>query len=98
MGRADRIVTDDHSSSQFSKKPGWFEKATMAKRYDSKHFPYLNLARVYLKKGDMMKAVENFGKALELNPSSEEAKLLLAELDKDGDDKKEWFMQFYSDN
>lgn len=35
---------------------GWFEKAKRAPRYDPRHFPYTNLARIYLKRSQHGKA------------------------------------------
>lgn len=46
----------------------WLEKAIRAKRYDPRHFPHYNLGRVYLIKGMMKKALEEFQKALEAYP------------------------------
>jgi tetratricopeptide (TPR) repeat protein len=46
----------------------WLEKAKKAKRYEPRHFPYINLGRVYLTKGMIQKALEEFRGALRLNP------------------------------
>ena len=46
----------------------WLEKAKQAKRYEPRHFPYLNLGRVYVAKGMLQKALEEFRAALRLNP------------------------------
>jgi Tfp pilus assembly protein PilF len=46
----------------------WLEKAKQAKRYEPRHFPYINLGRVYLSKGMIQKALEEFRDALRLNP------------------------------
>src|SRR5918995_6761592 len=46
----------------------WLEKAKQAKRYEPRHFPYLNLGRVYAAKGMLQKALEEFRGALKLNP------------------------------
>src|SRR5467141_1748576 len=35
----------------------WLERAKRAARYEPRHFPYLNLGRVYLAKGDLPKAL-----------------------------------------
>ena len=42
----------------------WLERAKSAKRYEPRHFPYINLGRVYLTKGMIQKALEEFGGAL----------------------------------
>jgi tetratricopeptide (TPR) repeat protein len=46
----------------------WLERAKTAKRYEPRHFPYLNLGRVYAAKGMMVKALEEFREALRLHP------------------------------
>ena len=47
----------------------WFETAKQAKRYELRHFPYLNMGRVYVAKGQEMRALDEFVKALDLNPN-----------------------------
>jgi tetratricopeptide (TPR) repeat protein len=44
------------------------QKLEKAKRYEPRHFPYINLGRVYLSKGMIQKALEEFRGALRLNP------------------------------
>ena len=51
----------------------WFENAKNAKRYEPRHFPYLNLGRVYLAKGQSMRALDEFVKALEIRPEDDSA-------------------------
>lgn len=46
----------------------WLEKAIQAKRYEPRHYPHYNLGRVYLIKGMIKKALDEFQKALEVNP------------------------------
>ena len=46
----------------------WFEKAIEAPRYDPRHFPHFNLARVYIQGYDYDKAIGHLRKALELEP------------------------------
>ncbi len=46
----------------------WLERATEAKRYDPRHFPYFNLGRAYLAKEMYARARENFQKALKIEP------------------------------
>jgi tetratricopeptide (TPR) repeat protein len=46
----------------------WFEKAIEAPRYDPRHFPHFNLARVYIQTYDYGKAVEHLQSALALEP------------------------------
>jgi tetratricopeptide (TPR) repeat protein len=46
----------------------WFEKAKRAARYEPRHFPYMNLARLYADKGLVMKAITELEGALRLQP------------------------------
>src|ERR1700722_14432949 len=46
----------------------WLEHATTAKRDDPRHFPCFNLGRVYLAKGLINRAREQFQKSLEAEP------------------------------
>ena len=58
----------------------WLERAKNAKRYEPRHFPYINLGRVYLTKGMIQKALQEFGSALKLNPGDTELAQLTEEL------------------
>jgi tetratricopeptide (TPR) repeat protein len=58
----------------------WLERAKSAKRYEPRHFPYINLGRVYLTKGMIQKALEEFGGALQINPGDAELAQLTEEL------------------
>jgi Tfp pilus assembly protein PilF len=51
----------------------WLEKAKLAKRYEPRHFPYLNLGRIYALKGMLVKALEEFQGALRFQPEDEMA-------------------------
>ena len=46
----------------------WLERAKGAKRYESPHFPFMNLGRVYAAKGMTLRAIQEFERALELAP------------------------------
>jgi Tfp pilus assembly protein PilF len=46
----------------------WLERATKATRYESPHFPLLNLGRVYLAKEMYSRALEQFRAVLDLQP------------------------------
>lgn len=59
----------------------WLEKAKLAKRYEPRHFPYMNLGRVYLNKEMIYKALEEFRGALRLNPEDSEMAKLIEELE-----------------
>jgi Tfp pilus assembly protein PilF len=46
----------------------WLELAKAAQRYEPRHFPFYNLGRVYLAKGLVNRAREEFRRALEIEP------------------------------
>jgi len=46
----------------------WLEKATIAPRYETRQFPYMNLGRVYQNLGRYKTAVQHFQQALEEEP------------------------------
>jgi tetratricopeptide (TPR) repeat protein len=47
----------------------WLQKATAAKRYEAYHYPHCNLGRVYMAKGMLKKALEEFKKAVAIEPN-----------------------------
>lgn len=51
----------------------WLEKATVAKRYEPRHFPWANLGRVHETLGDTDKALESYLRAHEIEPGYEYA-------------------------
>jgi tetratricopeptide (TPR) repeat protein len=59
----------------------WLERAKSAKRYEPRHFPYINLGRVYLTKGMIQKALEEFRGALKINPGDADLAQLVEELE-----------------
>ena len=66
---------------EFEAAIGWLEKAKRAKRYEPRHFPYLNLGHIYARIGEPMKALEEYLQALELNPGDEVATTAIEALD-----------------
>jgi tetratricopeptide (TPR) repeat protein len=58
----------------------WFERAKLAKRYEPKHFPYLNLGRVYASQGKLSRAIGEFRQVLELMPGEPIATAALVKL------------------
>ena len=46
----------------------WLEKAKAAPRYEPRYFPYMNLGRVYARKGMVLRAIEEFESALKMHP------------------------------
>ena len=65
---------------QFDEAVPWLEKAKQAKRYEPRHFPYLNLGRVYVAKGMLQKALEEFRGALRLDPGNADLAQTIEEL------------------
>ena len=55
----------------------WLKKAMEAPRYEARHFPHFNLARVYVKQGKIQEAIREIKRSLELEP---EYKLARTEL------------------
>ncbi|MBI3953016.1 MAG: tetratricopeptide repeat protein [Chloroflexi bacterium] len=58
----------------------WLEKALQARRYEARHFPHSNLARVYERKGDWHRAIAEYRQALEIEPGYEHAAKALSRL------------------
>ncbi|HVA81311.1 MAG TPA: tetratricopeptide repeat protein [Candidatus Binataceae bacterium] len=48
---------------------GWLEQALLAPRYEPRHFPHMNLGRVYEAKGMIARAITEFEHALRLEPN-----------------------------
>ncbi len=46
----------------------WLEAAIKAPRYEPRHYPHCNLGQVYWAKGMLAKALEEFERALEIEP------------------------------
>jgi tetratricopeptide (TPR) repeat protein len=66
---------------KFDEAIPWLERAKQAQRYEPRHFPYINLGRVYMIKGMLQKAIEEFREAVRLNPADTELVQLLEELE-----------------
>jgi tetratricopeptide (TPR) repeat protein len=58
----------------------WLEKAKLAERYEPRHFPFMNLGRVYAAKGMVRRAIEEFEGALDLAPDEPNCVSILAQL------------------
>ncbi len=48
----------------------WLERAIAARRYEPRHFPHCNLGRIFWAKGHLNRAITEFERALELDPTS----------------------------
>ena len=64
--------------SRFDEAIPWLEAATLAPRYESPHFPRLNLGRAYLAKQMYSKALEEFQAALAIQPDDAQARQAVA--------------------
>jgi Tfp pilus assembly protein PilF len=58
----------------------WLEEAITAKRYETRHYPHMNLGRLYLAKGDQLGAMREFSKAMQIEPRYLPARFALAAL------------------
>jgi Tfp pilus assembly protein PilF len=58
----------------------WLEKAKRAPRYEPRHFPYMNLGRLYEMKGMMIQAIQELEAALEIEPGEHNCVEMLARL------------------
>ena len=58
----------------------WLKKAMEAKRYEPRHYPHTNLARVYVKQGKPHDAIRELKRALELEPQYKPAAVELHRL------------------
>jgi len=58
----------------------WLEKAKNAVRYEPRHFPFLNLGRIYAAKGMLNRAMEEFRGALRIAPGDQTAARALDQL------------------
>lgn len=65
---------------RFDEAVPWLEQALAAKRYEPRHFPYFNLGRVYVFKGQLNTARELLQKSLEIEPQYTLARRALEKL------------------
>jgi Tfp pilus assembly protein PilF len=52
----------------------WFERAKLAPRYEPRHYPYFNLARVYARDNRLYDAIRELRGALRVEPGYEAAR------------------------
>jgi Tfp pilus assembly protein PilF len=55
----------------------WLERAKVALRYEPKHFPFLNLGRIYLSQGKFLTALREFEGALEFDSENTELRAVI---------------------
>lgn len=65
---------------EFDEAIPWLERAKTAPRYEPRHFPYMNLARVYAAKGMILKAISELEQALRIEPNDAVSNEMLREL------------------
>ena len=59
---------------------GWLERAKQAPRYEPRHFPYMNLGRVYVRQGKWWDALRELESAVRVAPRDAAARQALHEL------------------
>jgi tetratricopeptide (TPR) repeat protein len=59
----------------------WLERAKTASRYEPRHFPYVNLANIYVRRGELKRAIEEFKGALQLMPGDKGISDAISELE-----------------
>ncbi len=57
----------------------WLERAKRAPRYEPRHYPYLNLGRIYLQRHQWMEALREFKGAVQIAPQDPNSRKLLHE-------------------
>jgi tetratricopeptide (TPR) repeat protein len=62
---------------KFDEAIPWLEKAKLAKRYEPRQFPFMNLGRIYLKQGRWWEALQEFEGAVRAAPDDVEARKAL---------------------
>jgi Tfp pilus assembly protein PilF len=68
------------AKGQLDEAVEWFEKAKQAPRYEPRHFPFMNLGRVYTAKGMVLRAIKEFEGALRIEPDDPVSRRALAQL------------------
>jgi Tfp pilus assembly protein PilF len=58
----------------------WLEKAKRAPRYEPRQYPYVNLARIHLRRGEWSGALRELREAVRIAPRDPQARKLLHEL------------------
>ena len=58
----------------------WLEKAKKASRYEPRQFPYMNLGRIYLRRGQWMQALREFEAGVRAAPKDPDIRKMLHEL------------------
>ena len=61
---------------RFEEAIPWLKRAMVAKNYEPRHFPHLNLARVYMAMGKLYDALKEIETALEIEPNYKPAHVI----------------------
>ena len=65
---------------RFAEAPAWLEQAKTAERYEPRHFPYMNLARLYAHLGQLARAIDELDSALQIAPDEPTCRGMRAQL------------------
>jgi Tfp pilus assembly protein PilF len=68
------------AKGQFTEAIEWLLKAKAAPRYEPRHFPFMNLGRIYAHQGRVLLAIEEFKSALEIHPGEQTCVSMLKKL------------------
>jgi tetratricopeptide (TPR) repeat protein len=59
----------------------YFERAKKSEKYSTRHFPFLNLGRIYLDRGEYWKSFKEYREAQKICPDDESIKAALVKLE-----------------
>jgi Tfp pilus assembly protein PilF len=59
----------------------YFEQAKKSERYSSRHFPYMNLGRIYMDRGEFWKAFKEYREAQKICPDDQSIRAALKKLE-----------------
>lgn len=62
---------------QYDEAVPWLERAMVAKRYEPRHYPHMNMSRVLVRQGRYQEAISELKKALDLEPNYAAARVEL---------------------
>jgi Tfp pilus assembly protein PilF len=65
---------------EYDEAISWLQKAMVAKRYEPRHYPHMNMGRVLAKKGQFLAAVQELKRALAMEPNYAPARIELHKL------------------
>ncbi|HKV54866.1 MAG TPA: tetratricopeptide repeat protein [Candidatus Binataceae bacterium] len=68
------------AKGEFDEAIEWLERAKRAPRYEPRHFPFMNLARLYAAKGMVLQAINEIEAALRFEPGDQHCLEMLASL------------------